>query len=159
MTRLKAWRRQDISPAEIEAYVLNDLSSVIPEQAQITKKGKAPMSFSLPSSVDNSQEACSYYMNLFKLASFRLLIRNYVFSEMCREHDYEYPVYAVDEVGYKLSKRKERVRPNQLCKFRALASGKETPNLHLATEQVELALDLEMPERIIDFIRRDAKWS
>lgn len=158
-SQLKVWKKdKSITPNEIQEYILTELASVVSENTQITKKGKPPIKISLPSSIKSTVEACNYYAEIFKLASFRLLIRNCVFAEMCKEYNYEYPVYVVDEVGYKLSKRKERVRPNQLCKFVGSVSKKETPNLHLANEPVELKLSISKPERVLDFIRRDVKW-
>ena len=86
-------------------------------------------------------------------------MKHNTFSRVCAQFEYEYPVYLVEEVGYKLSKRKERVRPNQLCRFVAAGTEEERPNLHLADGTVDLAIDVGQPERVLDYIRRDVTWS
>ena len=153
-----ARKNKTITPLEIQQKVLSELSPIISERIQITKKGKAPIKVTLPGDITNSSDAARYYNDLLKLAGFNLLVRNFVFSEVCKQLDYQYAVYVVDEVGYKLSKRKERLRPNQLCRFVGLNTRRETPNLHLANEPVVHEVNLEKPERILDYIRRDVKW-
>lgn len=67
-------------------------------------------------------------------------------------------MYAVDEVGFKLSKRGERIRPNQLCRFVDPETDEETPNVQLHDGEVVFGINKADPQRVIDFIRRDVKW-
>jgi len=155
----KARNSKKLKPADIQAEVLKCLKGVIDETTAITKKGKAPVTMKLPSSVTTVAGACKHYLGAFKLAGYALLVRTAVFGQVADAMDYEYPVYLVTEVGFKLSKRKERIRPNQLCKFVCEKTKAESPNLHLATEQIVVSVNTKTPERILDFIRRDVKWA
>jgi hypothetical protein len=76
---------------------------------------------------------------------------------MVAKHGYEWAVYAVDEVGYKLSKRGERVRVNELCAF-VDGSGNEQPNVHRAAAAVHPLVNSGSPVRVLDFLRRDTRW-
>jgi len=67
-------------------------------------------------------------------------------------------VYMVDEVGFKLSNRKEKMRPNQLCKFVGIESGIEKPNLHLLDEDYKIHIDTENPVTVLDFIKQKIQW-
>jgi type I restriction enzyme M protein len=157
---LKTARRdEDTSPQEVEERVIDGLSRLISRDTQIIKKGGGPVSVSLPGDIETTADACNYYRELLKLAGFNLIIRNHVFARLCERFNYEYPVYLVDEVGYKLSKRKERLRPNQLCRFVGASSKREMPNLHLADEPFEVSINTKEPQRVLDFIRRDVKWA
>jgi type I restriction enzyme M protein len=152
-------RRTDLAPAAIQQEFLTWLAMVVTADSVITKKGYAPVPVRLPPVVNTASAACDYYLDLIKLAGFGLLARNAIFSAVTREIDYEFSVYLVSEAGFKLSKRKERVRKNELCKFVGERSGQELPNLHLAGEQVKTVVDSKNPERILDYIRRDVKWT
>lgn len=155
----KARLSKKLTPAGVQAEVLERLKGVVDETTAITKKGKAPVTMKLPKSVATTAEACKHYLDAFKLAGFSLLVRTAVFGQVAEALDYEYPVYLVSEVGFKLSKRKERIRPNQLCKFVGEKTKAESPNLHLANEPVAVAVNTKSPERILDYIRRDVKWA
>ncbi|MHC1709602.1 MAG: restriction endonuclease subunit M [Methanomassiliicoccales archaeon] len=160
MVYLKKKNSKSLTPAEIEKTVLKKLSPIVTSDTFILKGGSlTPISTTLPSDITTGKEACNYYFGIIKLSGFNNQLRNYVFNEVCKIIDYEYPVYSVDEVGYKLSKRKERIRPNQLCKFIGATSSNETPNLHLTDEIVELKINIQQPDRVIDYIRRDVKWT
>jgi len=154
----KARHSKKLTPSRIQDEVLKRLGGVIDETTAVTKKGKAPVAMKLPESVTTVSEACGHYLDALKLAGFAILVRNAVFREVTEALNYEYPVYLVSEVGYKLSKRKERIRPNQLCKFVGKTSKSEIPNLHLANESVEVVIDRKTPKRILDYIKRDVKW-
>lgn len=155
----KARETSSLTPSDIQNQVLKYLEGIIDKTTTITKKGKSPIPISLPSSIKATEDACNHYLEALKIAGFQLLLRNAIYSEVSGELDYEYSVYLVSEVGYKLSKRKERIRPNQLCKFIGAKSKSEVPNLHLANEPVEVVSSGKTPERILDFIRRDVKWA
>jgi type I restriction enzyme M protein len=148
-----------LAPVDVQTEILKRLKGVIDETTAVTKKGKAPVTMKLPVAVTTAAEACNHYLDAFKLAGFSSLVRSAIFRQIAEALDYEYPVYLVSEVGYKLSKRKERIRPNQLCKFVGQKSKAESPNLHLANETVEVSINAKTPERILDYIRRDVKWA
>jgi len=152
-------REPALGPHEIEQGVMAELSPLVTANTWIAKKGKGILRFPLPTGTTTASEAREYYRALLKLAAFDVVVRNHVFGQVCSKFDYEYPVYLVEEVGYKLSKRKERLRPNQLCRFMGLSSDRETPNLHLADEAIEIVVDVAEPQRILDYMRRDVKWS
>lgn len=155
----KARQNQEAVPEAIEAKVFSLLGEVLPRTTRLGRRGSGPLTARLPESIQDGASACRYYEELLKVSSFRTLVRNFVFRTVATKFPYEYPAYMVDEVGFKLSKRKERVRPNQLCQFIGAESGKERPNLHLATEPVHLMINAAAPQRIADFIARDVKWS
>ena len=144
---------------EIQEDVVSKLSPIVTDQTWMAKKGKAILKFALPNEVTSASQAGDYYRGLLNLASFDVVVRNFVFGEVCAKFNYEYPVYLVEEVGYKLSKRRERVRPNQLCRFMGTTSKKEVPNLHLANEPIRIVASTNGPRRVLDYIRRDVKWS
>lgn len=151
--------RKDVAPSFVQDEVLSKLSTIITPDTVITKKGMAPVPVRLPKDIATVADACKYYDGLFKLGGFRLVLRNAIFEQICAKLDHEFNVYMVSEVGYKLSKRKERVRPNHLCKIVGDTSAQEMPNLHLASEPVSVVVDTNAPERVLDFIRRDVKWA
>lgn len=159
-TRKQIKRREDpnMDLPEIQRSFVEELYPIVSTTTSIMKKGGGPVTIALPSHIITIDEACKYYLEMMKLASFDQLVRNIIFSKLCQTFDYEYPVYLVDEVGYKLSKRKERIRPNQLCRFVTSEELVEVPNLHLAKDAFELVIDKNNPERILDYIRRDVKW-
>jgi type I restriction enzyme M protein len=148
-----------LTPGKLESEVLALLADLLPSNLRIVRRGSTPLSATLPLDVSDLRGACGYYEDLFKVAAFRTLVRNVVFRRVVSELDYEFPVYMVDEVGYKLSKRKERERPNQLCLFIGERTGAERPNLHRNGESVRLVVDQDNPERILDYITRDVKWA
>lgn len=155
---LRKAKTEAITPDNIQRKIIGDLANIIGKQTYFTRRGKSPISCVLPKEVASSLEACSYYGEMLRAHGFNQIIRNFIFGEVCKKFDYAYPVYIVDETGYKLSKRKERIRPNQLCRFVDSVTDKENPNLHLADGSVKVVVDSDNPERILDFLRRDVKW-
>jgi type I restriction enzyme M protein len=146
--------------AEVQTEFLSRVHPVIDKACWLPKKGKNSdiVSAVLPSSVTTKADAVSYYLDFLRLAAVRRLIAQHAFSRMADKRNYEFPVFRVEEIGYKLSKRKEKMRPNQLCRFVGTSSGKEYPNLHLASEPVRLEVDPVNPQRILDFIKRGIRW-
>jgi hypothetical protein len=61
-------------------------------------------------------------------------------------------------VGFKLSKRGERLRENHLARFTGQA-GHEIPNLHLAAERAFVVVDRENPSTVLDFMALDVAWT
>ena len=72
---------------------------------------------------------------------------------------YEFPVYEVEEVGYKLSKRGERARPNHLLKMRSRQTKQYVTNLHLAEDECDLVIDTDKPQTVLDEIIAGVSWS
>jgi hypothetical protein len=64
-----------------------------------------------------------------------------------------------DEAGFKLSRRGERARPNELCVFAETTTGTEVANLRLTPRAVRVDVDTANPPRVLDFIRRDIVWT
>lgn len=156
----KADSKPSATPMQIQDEFLKHVHPVIPRDCWISKKGKnaGVMSALLPPAITTAKDAIKYYQDFLKLAGVRRMMARYAFANLAETFAYEYPVYRVDEVGYKLSKRKEKVRPNQLCQFIGQHSGQEYPNLHFASELIDLTLSPDNPERVIDFVRRDIRW-
>lgn len=82
---------------------------------------------------------------------------SYIFEKVSESFDYKYPVFMVDEVGYKLSKRKEKSRPNQLCLFKGVNSNSVITNLHLAQE-CEILINSESPKTVLDMLSTNIVW-
>ena len=82
-----------------------------------------------------------------------------MFGCVVKALSYEFEVYEIDEVGYKLSKRREKAKKNELCRFVGRKSGDSIPNVHLADEGYTAQVDIENPSTILDYIRRDVKWT
>ncbi len=155
---LRSARRAASTASEVEEEVLRLLAPTVSRDTRITKKGREPVTVGLPSAIKTAEDACAYYSALLRLGGFKAVVLRKVFESVVETCNYEYLAFMVDEVGYKLSKRKERLRPNQLCRF-VDASGVETPNLHMASGDARLLVNSSAPERVLDFIRRDVKWS
>jgi type I restriction enzyme M protein len=156
---LRNRRNGSTTPEEIQQFVVEAITPILAGQRMITRKGRSPLTIVLPQHIRDCVAACAYYLDLLKASGFDILVRNFIFDRVSAKFDYEYPVFLVEEVGYKLSKRKERVRPNQLCRFLDTNTKEERPNLHLADGPVELAVNVDEPQRVLDYIRRDVKWS
>lgn len=147
------------SAEDVEELVLEALPGLIPWAAgRPLRSSGRPVGLDIPDNITAGSEAAAHYLKLIGSAGIRTLVRNAIFRQVVEDHDYEYPVYQVDEVGYKLSKRRERLRPNQLAKYIGQESGTEHPNLHLSTEDIVTEIDISNPSRVVDFIRRDVRW-
>lgn len=151
---------RNISAQDIQKNILSILAPIVDKTTWILKGGKNPsvVSFSLPKGYKTAQ-AIEHYKELLKFADFQRIITNWVFGQVAKALDYEYPVFIVDEIGYKLSKRKERIRPNQLCRFVGVESKEEKPNLHLTTEPITVEINTKNPTKILDYIRKEVKWA
>lgn len=145
----------------VQEKVLKLINPIASANDWLLKGGKNPtvLGFTLPTTIITTKEAVDYYKDLLKLAGFGDLVQRYVFKQVATELNYEYPVFLADEVGFKLSKRKEKARPNHLCKFVSSNSNDEYPNLHLTDDEFYIEIDTENPERILDHFRKMVKWS
>jgi type I restriction enzyme M protein len=153
-------QQENITLLEIQDSVLKNLSFIVSQNTWILKRGKNAelLKFTLPQHIEKINEAIKYYKDILKLAAFSSLVNNYIFSQMAQKFDYQYPVFIVDEVGYKLSKRKERLKPNQLIRLVGEKTNNEKPNLHLTNEPVKLIVDINNPDKVLDFIRKFVEW-
>lgn len=159
-----ALRKRNVDGAPASAVAERFLSAfdgILDSSSWITKGGKAPEI--LPLQRDwtgkDGPEAAAYYRSILRTAGFRNLGTGFVFRKMVEDFDYNFPQFEVDEIGFKLSKRRERARVNQLCRFVQTPSGEEASNLHLLTGEYRVHTDTTSPARVLDFVRRDVKWS
>jgi type I restriction enzyme M protein len=102
--------------------------------------------------------AANYYREIMKTAAFKELTQNFIFSDVAKKLNYEFPVFIVEEVGYKLSKRRERAKPNQLCTFKGRNTGSLRTNLHLSNEECDVVVQTAKPVTVLDHIRREVSW-
>lgn len=154
-----ALAEEGATSAAIQKAFLEPLKPYVSPSETVVKKGRAPGVFplELPSTIGDPEAACDYYLGLLKTAGFKSLLTRAVFALVAAALPQEWVAFAVDEAGYKLSKRGERVRPNQLCCFTD-ASEAEVPNVQLADAAVKTTWDTVTPSRVLDFIRRDVSW-
>ena len=85
-----------------------------------------------------AEAATEHYKNILKTSDFRRLRTQYAFQTVVAsisDCSYDFPVFEVDEVGYKLGKRGERPRPNQLFRLQGKENNQAITNLHLAQEE------------------------
>jgi len=148
------------SGAAVAERFLKSLSPVITEKDWVSKGGKCPalLRMSLDWSKSDGEDAASYYRGVMKTAGFQDLRRSYEFAQVARELNYEFPVFLVEEIGYKLSKRKEKARPNQLCLFKGRTTGALISNLHLAEEEYEVLIEHGSPQTVLDVLRSKVAW-
>jgi type I restriction enzyme M protein len=156
-----AMKNAHLNPIDIQKGILKILNPIVDEKSWVLKHGKnsSVITFSLPTHIIDANNAVIYYKDIIKLSGLNLLIISYIFKEIATKFNYEYPVFIVDEVGFKLSKRKERIRPNQLCRFTSTDESREIPNLHLANEPVKISIDAKTPQRVLDFMKKSVIWS
>lgn len=150
---------KDGSVRALKQALVGALSPLLGDDSTITRRGRPPLRVTAPLTSGLSlDDAARYFGRILTRSGFKALVRNEIFRLVATDHDYQYPVYAAEEVGYKLSKRGERARPNQLCKFIRLSDGAEAVNLHLADDAIDIQIDTEAPKRILDYLRRDVAW-
>jgi type I restriction enzyme M protein len=149
------------SADEIINAFLTALNPVIKENSWISKGGKSSQLLRMNQDMSGKtgEEAAEYCRDFIKAAGFNTHCQSYIFEQVTKSLDYEFPVFMIDEVGYKLSKRKEKARPNQLCLFRGKTSKTLIMNMHLAEEDTEVIINTESPNTAIDFIRKSVTWN
>ena len=160
-TCISASKKDSYATAKaVEAAVLSKISSIIPLNEWAIKKGKNAeiMPLVLKETIVDADEAIEYYLDLFKSASIEKLILRYAFAKTAAKYNNSFDTFVVTEVGFKLSKRKEKSRPNQLCIFRGKKSGKKLSNLHLCDEPVNITINSKKPETVLDIIKKEVKW-
>jgi type I restriction enzyme M protein len=155
----KVFAVQNDGPAVANKF-LQELGPIARVAGWVIKNGKsaAVMPFVRDWTGQSGEAAALYYRELIKTAGFRDIVQNYIFQQVVAAHDYEFPVFVVDEIGYKLSKRGERPRPNQLAIFRERQSGRIITNLHLAEEPCDLVLEQEAVGTVLHHLQKSIKW-
>jgi type I restriction enzyme M protein len=145
--------------AAIAAEFLLALSPIAGAKDWLLKGGKAPqvLRFERIWGDESGQEVADYYKEILKSAAFAALQEKYVFSRVAQKLDYSFKAFETSEVGYKLSKRKERAKPNDLVRFIG-ASGKVHQNLHLADEACAADVDRHNPTTVLDYLS-SISWS
>jgi type I restriction enzyme M protein len=140
---------------------LDALAPVVKIGDWVSKGGKsaALMPLACDWTGRSGEEVAAYYRELLKTAGFQTICQGHIFRQVAVKLDYQFPVYVVNEIGYKLSKRRERARPNQLSLFRGKHSKGEVTNLHLAEEPCDVLLDGEGSNTVLHHIRKSVEWS
>jgi type I restriction enzyme M protein len=146
--------------AAVAKRFLEGISPVITERDWVSKGGKSPTLLRMTRdwSGCSGEDAASYYREVLRTAGYQDLCRSYEFAEVAAELDYDFPAFLVEEIGYKLSKRKEKARPNQLCLFKGRSTGSLVTNLHLAEEECDVVTDQASPQTVLDEIRTSVVW-
>lgn len=156
-----AARKSGAAPADVEAAFLAAAAPYIAADTFIVKRGRGASvaRFSLPATTGSPGAAYDYYDKLLKTGGFKSLRTRAIFGEVAGSLGYEWPVYAVDEVGFKLSKRGERTRANQLLRFVDPATGAEQANVQRAPGEVHPVIDTVTPEKVLDYLRSAVTWA
>ena len=148
------------SANEVQQAVIGKIKEFVNLEEWIVKKGKNAEI--MPIIIDYSSydvDSCvEYYADFLKSASIEKFILRYAFEKTSEACDQEFATFVVDEVGYKLSKRKEKSRPNQLCEFVGVNSKKKVLNLHLGEESTEIKFDITNPQTVLDYIKKEINW-
>ena len=144
----------------LETAVLQELAIVGPGTLWVMKRGRngGPLTFSLPSEIENTVEAAQHYRELLRAPAFQELVRQAVFRETAARNNMTWPCYAVEEIGFKLSRRGERVRQNQLATFIGVETEKELPNLHLAPENTVVSINRGNSRTVLDYMASEVVW-
>jgi type I restriction enzyme M protein len=147
-------------PEELQEALLEILKDVITPHDWVYKKGKNAevLQMSPNESFSSLEKASEHYGSILKSSGLSKYISRYAFSNTAKKFNNEHYAYIVDEVGFKLSKRKEKPRPNQLISF-VTEDGESVQNLHLCQEDYRVEYSVENPKFVLDFIKRDVSWS
>jgi type I restriction enzyme M protein len=145
---------------DVQDFVINSLKDIIGPDDWITKKGKNPEILRMKplESFDSVEQAVAYYNLILSSSGLSKYIARYVFSNTAEKFNVEHHTYRVDEVGFKLSKRKEKPRPNQLFTLKT-ETGEIIQNLHLCDEDYKVEYSTGSPKTVLDYIKRDVSWS
>lgn len=148
------------SANEVQQAVIGKIKEFVNLEEWIVKKGKNAEIMPIISDCSSYDvDSCvEYYADFLKSASIEKFILRYAFEKTSEACDQEFATFVVDEVGYKLSKRKEKSRPNQLCEFVGVNSKKKVLNLHLGEESTEIKFDITNPQTVLDYIKKEINW-
>lgn len=160
----EAFKASNISakPAsELFDGFMQSLEGIVTEESWIMKSGKSPRLIRLSNckAIDDGKEMAKQLKTFIGSPGFNTLREQFLLKTVCNKLDYRFPTVTVTDVGYKLSKRKERSRPNQLCVFQSKSASKKVhTNLHLAGEECQVVVDAKNPKNVLDLIRKNVKW-
>lgn len=146
---------------EVADGFLGAMSPVVSSASWVSKGGKTPavLKFACDWSNATGADAAAYFREIMRTSGFESLRELFVFKQVAHKLDHEFPVFMVDEVGYKLSKRREKAKPNQLCLFKGKTSSSLITNLHLADEECEVLVRKTAPQTVLDHIRKTVHWT
>ena len=146
---------------EVAEAFAKAMKPVLPQHFWVMKGGSNPVL--LRTSMDwtnkTATDAATHYRSILRTAHFQRLCDQYTLKSVAKDMPYEFPVYEVEEVGYKLSKRGERARPNHLLKMRSRQTKQYVTNLHLAEDECDLVIDTDKPQTVLDEIIAEVSWS
>lgn len=155
--------KQDATTAQsIEAGVLSALEDIVGPNSWVTKSGTNArvLTLKLPSGFLTKESAAAYYKDLLFCAGFDALMDQYIFGQVANTANYpEWVCYTVEEVGFKLSKRREKARENQLMNLVTARDNQPVQNLHLVAEPTLVTINANNPSKVLDFIASDVIWS
>ena len=148
------------SAGAVAADVMRTLLPIVGPGAWVTKGGKTPavLRFERKWAGEPGPVAAKYFVDIMRTAEFREICRRYVFKNVVASIDYSYPTFVVDEIGYKLSKRREKARPNPLMTLRGRVTKQIITNLHLAQEPCEV-VTAAGHESVLRSMRKTVKWT
>ena len=148
------------SGVEVAEAFMSSLMPLATKTDWILKGGKSPSVLPFWKNWEevSSADVAAHYKEITRTSGFDNLKTSFIFKSVAKNLDYNFPVFMVEEVGYKLSKRKEKAKPNHLCVFRGTASNTEYCNLHLMEEDYEVIVDTDNPVSTLDFIRKNVSW-
>ena len=151
---------EEHTAAEVAEAFKKAMRPVLDEKSWVIKGGRKPKLFRVGTDWSKSEpfEAATYYGEILRTSDFRRRRNQYALQRVAAQTNYRFPVFEVEEVGYKLSKRGERSRPNHLLKMRGRNSGVDITNLHLSDEECDLIVNTENPQTVLDEIRSGVSW-
>jgi len=152
---------KDHTADEVARAFTEAIKPIIPDNSWVIKGGSNPsvLRMSVDWTGKTSKEASDHYKSILRTSDFQRIRDQYAFKTVASDISYEFPVYEVDEVGYKLSKRGERQRPNQLIRMRGKTTSQDISNLHLADEECDTVVDVTNPQTVLDEIMAEVSWS
>ena len=152
---------QDHTANEVAEAFAKAMRPILPRQFWVMKGGSNPVLLrtSMDWSSKTATDAATHYRSILATAHFKRLCDQSTLQSVATYAPYDFPVYEVDEVGYKLSKRGERARPNHLLKMRSKTTNQYITNLHLAEEECDLVTDTDNPQSVLDEIVAGVSWS
>ncbi len=161
-TQISSKMKETYSDAsQVEKSVLGYINKIINSEEWVIRKGKNAqiLPFKLKDRSLSVEEAIEYYLGILKSASIDKLVIRYAYEKTAEMCDQEFDTFTVTEIGYKLSKRKEKDRPNQLCTFHEQKSKKVIRNLHMSEEATNVVIDTKNPKNVLDLIRKEVNWA
>lgn len=157
-TKLRVRKVEDWNALKNE--IIGILDNLIDTNSYVIKKGKAPIKIKPENDFESLAEMKTHFRELFKLSGFKRLLLLNTFRKITevKEINFNFRTYAVNEVGYKLSKRNEKSRPNQLSTFYSIETNERVLNLHLTDDHIRTVINTTEPTTVLDFIKRDIIW-